>query len=195
MLGERQFCSLTLRRTLYIVVKQKMRFELGRRHPKLPGLGGDPCYFSEKFPFLNPPTIPSSSRHQLLSIPRGSVWAITLAMRLSGLQREVLALYRKCLRESRKKPSVRIRQLAFRSLTSNFLYRMSRLISSPSQGQSSHFLLVFDLYIEAATCFDRREFDKSIALDKKDFGAIEYLLRKGQRQLEMYSSPGIRDVR
>jgi succinate dehydrogenase assembly factor 1 len=40
----------------------------------------------------------------------------------------------------------------------------------------------------------RTEFQKSIGLDKKDFGAIEYLLRKGQRQLEMYASPGIRDI-
>jgi len=43
-------------------------------------------------------------------------------------------------------------------------------------------------------CRSRTEFQKSIHLDKKDFGAIEYLLRKGQRQLEMYSAPGIRDI-
>lgn len=41
----------------------------------------------------------------------------------------------------------------------------------------------------------RREFEKSITLDKKDFGAIEYLLRKGQRQLEIYAAPGIKDIR
>jgi len=29
-----------------------------------------------------------------------------MAVRLSGLQREVIALYRQCLRESRKKPEV-----------------------------------------------------------------------------------------
>jgi succinate dehydrogenase assembly factor 1 len=40
----------------------------------------------------------------------------------------------------------------------------------------------------------RTEFRKSIALDKKDFGAIEFLLRKGQRQLDMYSAPGIKDI-
>jgi len=28
--------------------------------------------------------------------------------RLSGLQREILSLYRKCLRETRKKPAVRL---------------------------------------------------------------------------------------
>ncbi|KAJ5084334.1 hypothetical protein NUU61_008913 [Penicillium alfredii] len=59
--------------------------------------------------------------------------------RLSGLQREVLSLYRQCLREIRKKP-VR-------------------------------------------------------SVSKKDFGAVEYLLRKGHRQLEMYASPGIRNIR
>jgi len=41
----------------------------------------------------------------------------------------------------------------------------------------------------------RKEFERSIGLDKKDFGAIEYLLRKGQRQLDIYSSPGIKDIR
>lgn len=40
----------------------------------------------------------------------------------------------------------------------------------------------------------RTEFEKNIGLDKKDFAAIEYLLRKGQRQLEIYSSPGIRNI-
>lgn len=41
----------------------------------------------------------------------------------------------------------------------------------------------------------RSEFEKNIALDKKDFGAIEYLLRKGQRQLESYSASGITNIR
>ena len=40
----------------------------------------------------------------------------------------------------------------------------------------------------------RSEFERNIALDKKDFAAIEYLLRKGQRQLEIYSSSGIRNI-
>ncbi|KAH6660349.1 hypothetical protein BKA67DRAFT_508957 [Truncatella angustata] len=71
-------------------------------------------------------------------------------MRLSGLQKEVLSLYRHCLRETRKKPQVQL---------------------SP-----------------------RSEFEKSIKIDKRDFAAIEFLLRKGRRQLELYSSPGIRDI-
>lgn len=76
--------------------------------------------------------------------------------RLSGLQREVLSLYRKCLRETRKKPP---------ESRSNFKN------------------------------YARAEFQKHLSVNKKDFGAIEYLLRKGHRQLEMYASPGIRNIR
>lgn len=47
---------------------------------------------------------------------------------------------------------------------------------------------------DAYVFFERTEFEKNIALGKKDFGAIEYLLRKGQRQLEIYSAPGIRNI-
>jgi succinate dehydrogenase assembly factor 1 len=40
----------------------------------------------------------------------------------------------------------------------------------------------------------RAEFDKNITIDKKNFGAIEYLLRKGQRQMEIYAAPGIKNI-
>ncbi|QMW27534.1 hypothetical protein G4B84_002823, partial [Aspergillus flavus NRRL3357] len=43
--------------------------------------------------------------------------------------------------------------------------------------------------------YARMEFQKYISVNKKDFNAIEYLLRKGHRQLEIYSSPGIRNIR
>ncbi|KAF3762553.1 hypothetical protein M406DRAFT_264289 [Cryphonectria parasitica EP155] len=76
--------------------------------------------------------------------------------RLSGLQREVLVLYRGCLREARKKP----------------------------EATRKHF-----------EAFARAEFEKNIAIEKRDFAAIEFLLRKGRRQLETYSAPGIKDVR
>ncbi|KAF1355106.1 complex 1 protein-domain-containing protein [Delphinella strobiligena] len=75
--------------------------------------------------------------------------------RLSGLQRDVLSLYRKCLREARKKPL---------DVRSNFLD------------------------------FARSEFRQHLHVDKKDFSAVEYMVRKGHRQLEIYSAPGIRNV-
>lgn len=119
--------------------------------------------------------------------------------RLSGLQREVLALYRQCLREARKKPEVRVVR---RRIASNVLTYFHRMFG----GTSSHLLGMSGLQINSLnigrsmrevltrllSC--RSEFQEHIKLDKKDFGAIEYLLRKGQRQLEIYSSPGIRNV-
>lgn len=41
----------------------------------------------------------------------------------------------------------------------------------------------------------RNEFRKHRAVDKKDFSAIEYLLRRGRRQLDMYEEAGVRDVK
>ena len=41
----------------------------------------------------------------------------------------------------------------------------------------------------------RSEFHKHQAVNKKDFGTIEYLLRRGRRQLEMYEEAGVRDVK
>lgn len=43
--------------------------------------------------------------------------------------------------------------------------------------------------------FDRDEFSRNMAVEKRDFAAIEFLLRKGHRQLDVYSSPGIKDIR
>ncbi|KAI0404859.1 hypothetical protein F4802DRAFT_615273 [Xylaria palmicola] len=77
-------------------------------------------------------------------------------MRLSGLQKDVLGLYRSCLRASRSKP----------------------------KETRPHF-----------EAFARSEFDKNMKIDKRDFAAIEFLLRKGRRQLEVYSAPGIKDIK
>jgi succinate dehydrogenase assembly factor 1 len=75
--------------------------------------------------------------------------------RLSGLQKDVLSLYRRCLRSARTKPS---------TTRPNF------------EG------------------FARQEFEKNIGLDKKDFGTIEFLLRKGTRQCETYEAPNITNI-
>ncbi|KAJ5973997.1 hypothetical protein N7481_011207 [Penicillium waksmanii] len=42
--------------------------------------------------------------------------------------------------------------------------------------------------------YARAEFQKHLSVNKKDFSTVEYLLRKGHRQLEMYASPGIRNI-
>jgi succinate dehydrogenase assembly factor 1 len=38
------------------------------------------------------------------------------------------------------------------------------------------------------------EFRKNAGIDKKDFAAIEHLLRKGQKQLEIYESDNVRNI-
>ncbi|CAK7568447.1 MAG: hypothetical protein SEPTF4163_006437 [Sporothrix epigloea] len=75
--------------------------------------------------------------------------------RLSGLQREVLSLYRQSLRASRQKP----------------------------EDSRAHF-----------KDYARSEFVRHRDLEKRDFGAIEFLLRKGRRQLEVMSSARIKDI-
>ncbi|EON66678.1 hypothetical protein W97_05924 [Coniosporium apollinis CBS 100218] len=75
--------------------------------------------------------------------------------RLSGLQRDVLSLYRQCLRAAAKKPA---------KTQQNF------------------------------KMFARNEFREHISLNKKDFATIEFLLRKGHRQLEIYADPGITNI-
>jgi len=109
--------------------------------------------------------------------------------RLSGLQREVLSLYRNCLRAIRQKPPV---SRSPPSQTSADLRRNQGTISRTMPGMVSfQHLQLCALRLRRP----RAEFQKHITVNKKDFGAIEYLLRKGNRQLEMYASPGIRNIR
>lgn len=119
-------------------------------------------------------------------------------MRLSGLQRGVLSLYRQCLREIEKKPAVchlpyEVNSLSKRRKTLTCLRTYEKISRAlPGRCQLKKYLASFGLQPNAV--LRRTEFEKSIGLDKKDFAAIEYLLRKGQRQLEIYKSPGIRNI-
>ena len=72
---------------------------------------------------------------------------------------------------------------------------MLKAISKLMQGKHEYNISEQDLCeVDVLNTTSRSEFEKNITLDKKDFGAIEYLLRKGQRQLEIYSSPGIKNI-
>ncbi|MCJ1441783.1 MAG: hypothetical protein MMC23_002275 [Stictis urceolatum] len=42
--------------------------------------------------------------------------------------------------------------------------------------------------------FAQGEFRKNATVDRKDFSTVEYLVRRGQRQLELYSEPGIKNI-
>ncbi|KAI0720492.1 hypothetical protein C8T65DRAFT_567705 [Cerioporus squamosus] len=78
-----------------------------------------------------------------------------MSLRRSGLQREVLALYRRALRMVNTKPAA----------------------SQPR----------FKLYV-------RYTFKtQASSVSPRDISAIEHMLRKGRRQLEMYEDPQVRD--
>ncbi|KAJ5477249.1 hypothetical protein N7539_007393 [Penicillium diatomitis] len=105
--------------------------------------------------------------------------------RLSGLQRDVLSLYRQCLREIRKKPIES--QPNFKTYARYVLY--------PARFIPAHPWAIGSLRLTGRRGRRSAEFQKHLSVNKKDFSAIEYLLRKGNRQLEMYASPGIRNIR
>lgn len=119
-------------------------------------------------------------------------------MRLSGLQREVLSLYRKCLREARKKPAVSgLLSYSYQNSTGRLITSdigRSEQLQELRQVWSHMDAEMLELLYLTGCIVSRGEFMKNIALDKKDFSAIEYLLRRGQRQLEIYSSPRIRNI-
>ncbi|KAI0317786.1 hypothetical protein OF83DRAFT_1171691 [Amylostereum chailletii] len=78
-----------------------------------------------------------------------------MSVRHSGLQKEVLSLYRRALRMVRSKPPT---------------------------NRDKFQLFVRYTFKTQATCVSSR-----------DLSAIEHLLRKGRRQLEMYESPAVTD--
>ncbi|KAJ4340434.1 hypothetical protein N0V87_002418 [Didymella glomerata] len=67
--------------------------------------------------------------------------------------------------------------------TYNFVLSPYRTVKEKPANTRSHFRE-----------FARAEFHKNQGVGKKDFGTIEYLLRRGRRQLETYQDPGIRDL-
>jgi hypothetical protein len=96
------------------------------------------------------------------------------ATRLSGLQKEVLQLYRQILREAIKKDRI----AASSSLTA----------TTPQQPQS-----VNQLFSKrSSTSYARNEFRKQSSLVRRsDFKTIEYKLRKGRKQLQLLKMPGV----
>ncbi len=91
------------------------------------------------------------------------------AARLSGLQKDVLALYRSILRETirkDRKPAVDTQHVP-----------LNQLFSSCSN---------------SSTSFARDKFRQEASLVKRsDFKTIEYKIRKGQKQLKLLQMPGV----
>ncbi|KAK7689997.1 hypothetical protein QCA50_006639 [Cerrena zonata] len=118
----------------------------------LPASAASPGFPAFPFPNLTQqrPLEDVSGPHEL-----GTATSFTMTVQHSGLQKEVLALYRRALRMVQTKPP-------------------------PVQPK-------FRLFVQHT--FKTQAF----SLSPKDISAIEHLLRKGKKQLEVYEDPKVRD--
>ena len=89
-----------------------------------------------------------------------------MSTRLSGMQKEVLALYRTIMREAFKKDEL---------VESSFIELLT------TEGTTTHYA--------------RQEFRKqAYQVKRTDFKLIEYKMRKGQKQVKLLKMPGVKVV-
>ena len=99
------------------------------------------------------------------------------ASRLSGLQMDVLALYRSILREGIRKD--RRASLPSAAISPRSHLQVGEMLSS-SRGERS------------TTAFTRDQFRREASEAKRsDFKTIEYKIRKGRKQLQLLKMPGV----
>jgi hypothetical protein len=101
-------------------------------------------------------------------------------VRQSGIQREVMALYRSTLRLALKKD----RELTTGSLTledASFLALLFNKTSTNGHGST--------------TSYASEEFKRQAAsVRRSEFKKIEYMIRKGEKQLKLLQMPGVSAV-
>mmetsp|Transcript_7889 Transcript_7889/g.14271 ORF Transcript_7889/g.14271 Transcript_7889/m.14271 type:complete len:118 (-) Transcript_7889:1621-1974(-) len=106
--------------------------------------------------------------------------------RLSGLQKDVLALYRSILREAVRKDRKALPSSTPppSSSSNNNVEINNRSISHPPFGQL--------LSISSSTAYARDQFRKeALVVRRSDFKRVEYKIRKGKKQLELLKMPGV----
>jgi hypothetical protein len=110
---------------------------------------------------------------------------MTPASRLSGLQRDVLALYRSILREAvRKDRRGGLSSLPPSTAGNNAVGshpQVGEMLSSSGGGER-----------RGTTAFARDRFRREASeVRRSDFKTIEYKIRKGRKQLELLRMPGV----
>jgi len=93
-----------------------------------------------------------------------------MVARLSGIQRDVLSLYRKILRGALQKDRTTL-------------------------GSEKHSFASLRFNKSTTTCYAAAEFRKQAASVKRsNFKKIEYMIRKGEKQLKLMQMPGVKVV-
>ena len=137
-----------------------------------------------------PSTRPQSPPPPLCALPCNSQDSdCTMMARHSGLQKEVLALYRKILRVATEKDHAK--------LTSATAAASSSLSASSSTHHHQQQQLFASVRRDAqsATYYARQEFRRqSQQVKRNDFKRIEYMIRKGEKHLKLLKMPGVQTI-
>lgn len=113
--------------------------------------------------------LPRNTINILINLTR-----MATARALSGLQKEVLSLYRKILRQAVQKDRLKHVSKPIPSFTS--------LIQGKDDNHSS-------------IHFAAKEFRKQAqSVKRSDFKRIEYMIRKGEKQLKLLQMTGVKDI-
>jgi len=100
----------------------------------------------------------------------------------SGIQKEVLALYRTLLREASKKDRMAAATPGLTTTTTEIETSFSNLLFGESDSSS--------------TAHVRYEFRRQAhQVSRKDFRAIEYKIRHGYKQIKLLQMPGVVNFR
>jgi len=144
-----------------------------------------PRYEKYRIPFMSSGLASSYNSpfpNTLSHIPPSSaslqVTYTTIARRFSGLQKEVLTLYRQCLRSVQLKPEVSILNTSWQISHDDIDTNSTSL----QENRQNWVKYIHD------------EFNKYRSVQRRDFATIEHLLRIGNRRYEMYKSPLIKNV-
>jgi hypothetical protein len=107
----------------------------------------------------------------------------------SGIQKEVLALYRTLLREASKKDRIA-------AATPPGLTTTATGPSTTTEIETSFYSLLFAESDSSSTAHVRYEFRRQASLvSRKDFRAIEYKIRHGYKQIKLLQMPGVVNFR
>ena len=128
--------------------------------------------------------------------------------RLSGLQQDVLSLYRRILREAMKKDRLELKQRNLqKSVDTNGTGTRNANLNSHKSNENSFLDLrrySNENYSSATSCptmpltttaYATIEFRKqALSVQRSDFKKIDYMIRKGNKQIKLLRMPGVRLV-
>jgi hypothetical protein len=126
--------------------------------------------------------------------------------KLSGLQQDVISLYRRILREAMKKDRLELEQMRTKesdgsTLKSNLIHLKSHRIlfldlRKNGKEQCSTTTGSTDPAVQqTTTAYAINEFRKqAYSVNRLDFKKIDYMIRKGRKQIKILRMPGVKLV-